>query len=87
MHKYQKQLPSHHIPWVGIMRDGTKDENLTSRQMDMSRQQIITFRPVVTYTIASRVMNNSLVAKLLLNAPLSGSSWRMFHIWGLESKK
>ena len=46
------------------MRDDTKDENLTSIKKDMSRQQIIKFGLVVTYTIALRAMNNSLMAKL-----------------------
>ena len=46
------------------MRDGTKDENLTNTKRDMLRQQIITFGPVTTYAIASRAMNNSLMAKL-----------------------
>ena len=46
------------------MKDGTKYENLISTKMDMSQQQIITFRVVVTYAIASRAMNISLMAKL-----------------------
>lgn len=64
IHKYQKQLPDHHIPYNGIMRNGTKDENLTNTKTDMSRRRIITFGPVVIYVIASRAMNSSLMDKL-----------------------
>ena len=52
------------------MRDGPQDENLTStkkkkkKKKNMSQQQIITFRLVVTYAIALRAMNSSLMAKL-----------------------
>ena len=64
IHKYQKQLPRHHMPKNGIMRDHPEDENLTSKKMNMSQQWIITFRPAVTYLIASRAINSSLMAKL-----------------------
>ena len=49
------------------MRDGPQDENLTStkkKKKNMSQQQIITFRLVMTYVIALSAMNSSRMAKL-----------------------
>ena len=72
IHKYQKQLPCHHIPKNGVIKDRLEDENLTSKKMNMSRQRIITSRSVMTYFITSRAMNSSLMDKLWLNAPFLG---------------
>ena len=64
IHNIQKQKPHDHKANNGTMSDRTQNENLTSKEMNMSRQWIITFRPIVTYVIASRAMNSSLMAKL-----------------------
>ena len=64
IHNIQKQQPHDHKANNGTMRDCTQNENLTSKEMNMSQQWIITFRPIVTYAIASRAMNSSLMAKL-----------------------
>ena len=64
IHNIQKQQPHDHKANNGTMRDCTQNENLTSKEMNMSRQWIITLKAVVTYAIASRAMNCSLMTKL-----------------------